>query len=316
MTASLLTVGLAQIAPIWLDREATLAKMVDWVARAGREGCQLVAFGEALLPGYPFWVELTDGARFESALQKRFYAHYAEQAVRIERGDLAPLCAAARAAKCWVLLGAMEQPAARGHSVYCSMVWIDPLGEVRNVHRKLMPTFEERLVWATGDGAGLRTFDVGPFRAGGLNCWENWMPLPRAALQAQGEDLHVALWPGNVRNTVDLTRHIAREGRSYSLAVSGLMRRADVPDHIPEAALLREVLPETSANGGSCIAGPDGQWLVEPVADVETLIVAQLDLARVREERQNFDPSGHYARPDVLRLEIDRRRQQVLIERD
>nr|WP_316638430.1 carbon-nitrogen hydrolase family protein [uncultured Roseateles sp.] len=316
MTASVLTVGLAQIAPIWLDRTATLAKMVDWVARAGREGCQLVAFGEALLPGYPFWVELTDGARFESALQKRFYAHYAEQAVRIERGDLAPLCAAARAAKCWVLLGVMEQPAARGHSVYCSMVWIDPQGEVRNVHRKLMPTFEERLVWATGDGAGLRTFDVGSFRAGGLNCWENWMPLPRAALQAQGEDLHVALWPGNVRNTIDLTRHIAREGRSYSLAVSGLMRRSDVPDHIPEAALLREVLPETSANGGSCIAGPDGQWLVEPVADAETLIVAQLDLARVREERQNFDPSGHYARPDVLRLEIDRRRQQVLLERD
>jgi predicted amidohydrolase len=124
----------------------------------------------------------------------------------------------------------------------------------------------------------------------GLNCWENWMPLPRAALQAQGEDLHVALWPGNVRNTEDLTRHIAREGRSFSLAVSGLMRRSDVPDHIPEAALLREALPEMSANGRSCIAGPDGRWIVAPVADVEQLIVAELDLARVREERQNFRP--------------------------
>ena len=310
----MLRVGLAQIAPVWLDRRATLAKMCGRVAEAATEGCALVCFGEALLPGYPFWVEHTDGARFEAPLQKRLFAHYVDQAVQIPRGDLQPLQDEARRGKIWVALGMIEQPRDRGHSVYCSLVLIDDTGEIRNVHRKLMPTHEERLVWAQGDGAGLRTFDLGDFRLGGLNCWENWMPLARAALQAQGEDLHLAVWPGSVRNTADITRHMAREGRSYVLSVSGLLRREDVPAHVPEAELLREALPAISADGGSCIAGPDGEWVIPPHANEEALLVADLSHARVREERQNFDPSGHYARPDALSLKLDRRRQSILTD--
>jgi nitrilase len=147
---------------------------------------------------------------------------------------------------------------------------------------------------------------------GGLNCWENWMPLPRAALYAQGEDLHVAIWPGGLHNTHDLTRFLAKEGRSYVISVSGLMRRSDVPDDVPQRALLLERLPETMANGGSCIAAPDGTWVVEPVVGEERLIIANLDHRRVREARQNFDPAGHYARPDVTRLVVDRTRQSTV----
>lgn len=311
-TSSTLTVALAQIAPVWLDQRATRDKIVDWIAQAGSSGAQLIAFGEGLLPGYPFWIEHTDGARFESARQKELFAHYVSQAVDIHAGDLDPVREAAKRANLWVALGIIERSRARGHSLFCSLVLIDPTGELRNVHRKLMPTHEERLAWSPGDGHGLRTFGIEPFTLGTLNCWENWMPLARSALYAQGEDLHLAVWPGNRRNTIDLTRHIAREGRSFSLSVSGLMRRSDVPDAVPDAAALRDALPEVMADGGSCIAAPDGSWLVEPCVGEEKLLLAELDHAMVRAERHSFDPFGHYSRPDVLELRVNRRRQTGL----
>lgn len=309
--ADMLTVGLAQIAPVWLDRVRTLDKVAAWVERAGQAGCGFVVFGEALVPGYPFWIEHTDGARFESPLQKDIHAHYLDQAVQIEAGHLDPICAAARKAGIAVMLGIIERPADRGgHSVYCSRVHIAADGTIASVHRKLMPTYEERLSWAQGDGHGLQVHRVGPFTVGGLNCFENWMPLSRAALYAQGENLHVALWPGNLRNTEATTRFLAREGRSYVLAVSGFLRKSDIPSDHPAAATLASC-PEVPANGGSCIAGPDGEWVVEPVTGREELLIARLDHRQVRRERQNFDQAGHYARPDVTRLVVDRRRQGI-----
>lgn len=307
-----LTVGVAQISPVWLNRTATVAKIVTWIETAAAQGCQFVVFGEALLPGYPFWIEHTDGARFESDLQKDIHAHYLDQAVQIEAGHLHPICAAAAAGNIAVMLGIIERPADRGgHSVYCSRVHIDASGQIASVHRKLMPTYEERLSWSAGDGHGLRVHPVSPFTVGGLNCFENWMPLTRTALYLQGEDLHVALWPGNRRNTEDTTRFLAREGRSFVLAVSGLLRREDIPADSPAAAMLARC-PAILADGGSAIAGPEGAWIVEPVTGREELILATLDHRRVRRERQNLDHAGHYARPDVTRLIVDRRRQSAI----
>jgi nitrilase len=306
-----LTVGLAQIAPVWLERTATLTNVVDWCVKAAKRDCGFVVFGEALAPGYPFWIEHTDGARFESSLQKEIHAHYLDQAVQIEAGHLEPVTKVAKELGLAVMLGIIERPADRGgHSVYCSRVHIGTDGKIASVHRKLMPTYEERLSWAPGDGHGMQVHHVGPFTVGGLNCYENWMPLSRAALYAQGEDLHVALWPGNLRNTEDTTRFLAREGRSYVLAVSGLMRKSDVPPGSPASAML-EKCPDVLADGGSCIAGPDGAWIVRPVTGVEDLIVATLDQRLVRRERQNFDQAGHYSRPDVTRLVVNRQRQTI-----
>jgi nitrilase len=308
-----LTVGLAQISPVWLDRDRTVVKVVDWIGQAAAGGCRLVAFGEALVPGYPFWVERTDGARFESPVQKAIFAHYLDQGVRIEAGHLDPVRRAAAKHRTAVYLGCVERPADRGgHTLYCSLVYIDPAGEVRSVHRKLMPTYEERLVWGVGDGHGLQCHALEEFTVGGLNCWENWMPLPRAALTAMGENLHVAVWPGSRRNTEDITRFIAREGRSYVLSVSGTMRAEEVPADVPHRDLMVPPADGPWADGGSCVAGPDGRWVVEPRTGGESLLVADLDVARVREERQNFDPTGHYSRPDVTRLFLDQRRQSVL----
>ncbi|KPJ77816.1 MAG: carbon-nitrogen hydrolase [Deltaproteobacteria bacterium SG8_13] len=308
-----LTVGLAQIAPIWLNRSKTLEKILAQVHTAVEKGCHLVVFGEALLPGYPFWIERTDGARFNSPMQKEIHAHYMQQAVQIEAGHLDALCRAAAKVQIAVVLGIIERPADRGgHSLYASLVYISPEGVVQSVHRKLMPTYEERLTWSPGDGHGLRVHRLGPFTVGGLNCWENWMPLARAALYAQGEDLHVAIWPGGLHNTQDSTRFIAIEARSYVVSVSGFMQASDFPADTPHLAAITADIDGPLANGGSCIAGPDGCWVVEPVVGEERLIVAVLEHRRVREERQNFDPVGHYSRPDVTQLTVNRQRQQTV----
>ncbi len=307
-----LRVAIAQVAPVWLDRQATLDKLLDYIGRAADEGARLVAFGEALLPGYPFWPELTEGARFDSEVQKELFAHYAEQAVDIGGGGLDGLCRLARQRTIGIYLGCIERATERSaHSLYASLVYIDPVGEIGSVHRKLCPTHEERLVWSPGDGHGLRVHALDGFRVGGLNCWENWMPLPRAALYAQGENVHVAAWPGSLRNTGDITRFMAREGRSFVLSVSGLMHRDWIPGAVPHADAIRTNAAAWMADGGSCIAGPDGQWLVEPRTECEFLACAELQLGAVYRERQNFDPAGHYSRPDVTRLTVDRRRQNT-----
>ena len=307
---SQLTVGLAQIAPVWLNRDATLAKVGDWARKAADEGCSLVAFGEALIPGYPFWVERTDGARFESSLQKSLYSHYLSQGIDIAAGDLDPLRKIARDRQIAIYVGIMERAHDRsGHSLYCTMAFIDASGEIGSTHRKLMPTYEERLVWAIGDGNGLRTHKIGPFTVGGLNCWENWLPLARSALYAQGEDLHVAIWPGNQGNTEDITRFVAREGRSYVMSVSGLMRASDIADDIPHYDELMAAADPVMANGGSCLSDPQGNWVLPPETDNEILRIATINHGMVREERQSLDVAGHYSRPDVTRLIVDRKRQ-------
>ena len=191
-------------------------------------------------------------------------------------------------------------------------MYIDAKGDIKSVHRKLQPTYDERLTWAPGDGNGLQVHSLKDFTVGGLNCWENWMPLPRASLYGQGENLHIAVWPGSDHNTKDITRFIARESRSYVISVSSLMRRTDFPKDTPHLDKILEKAPDQLTNGGSCIAFPDGEWLVEPVLHKEGLIIETLNFNRVLEERQNFDAVGHYSRPDITHLQVNRERQRTV----
>ncbi|MEM7728053.1 MAG: carbon-nitrogen hydrolase family protein [Pseudomonadota bacterium] len=308
-----LRVAVAQLAPVFLDRAGSTARVVEAIREARSQGAELICFPESYLPGYPFWLSEGGGARFDDDRNKRLFAHYADQAVTIEDGHLDPVCDALREAGMAAWLGMVERPRDRsGHSLYCAYVFIDAAGAVRSVHRKLQPTYEERLVWSPGDGHGLVTHRLGAFTTGGLNCWENWMPLARAALHAQGEDLHMAGWPGSERNTRDLTPVLAKEGRSFVVSVGAVMRASDVRDDMPEADHVRAAVGEQASDGGSCVCAPDGNFVMEPWLNETGVRTVEIDAARVREERQNFDPSGHYSRPDVTRLIVDRTRQATV----
>lgn len=309
MSDSILKVALAQIAPVWLDKFATLSLVQNKIKEAAQQGCELIIFGEGLVPGYPWWLSITHASAWDNRIQKEIHAHYARNSVQIEKGDLHEIQALAKTHRVAVYLGIIERPQDRGgHSLYCSLVYINPEGEICSVHRKLQPTYEERLTWSPGDGNGLQVHSLKEFTVGGLNCWENWMPLARTALYGLGENLHIAVWPGAVRNTENITRMIAQESRSFVISVSNLMRKSDFPSSTPHLDYILENCPELLANGGSCIAGPDGKWILEPVADQEGLLIQTLDFNRVLEERQNFDPVGHYSRPDVLKLGVNRER--------
>jgi len=312
-----LKIAMAQIAPVWLNKSATIDRIKEYIIKAAKDNCELVVFGEALLPGYPFWISMTDGAQFDSKVQKEIHAHYVKNSVQIEAGELDDICVLAKQHKIAIYLGLMERAKNRGgNSIYCSLAYIDNQGEIKSVHRKLQPTYEERLTWAPGDGNGLQVHDLKNFSVGGLNCWENWMPLPRATLYGLGENLHIAVWPGSDYNTADITRFIARESRSFVVSVSSLMSKTDFPEDTPHLNAILENCPETLANGGSCIAGADGEWILPPVIDKEGLITTTIDFNRVLEERQNFDPVGHYSRPDVTKLSVNRERQSTIEIKD
>jgi len=309
----ILKVALAQISPVWLNKTETLHKVENAIIEASKDNVELIVFGEGLVPGYPFWLALTGGAEWDKAVNKELHAHYVRNSVTIEKGDLNSVCDLAKQHNMAIYLGVIERPLDRGgHSVYASLVYIDNHGIIKSVHRKLQPTYDERLTWSPGDGNGLQVHSLKQFTVGGLNCWENWMPLPRAALYGLGENLHIAVWPGSDHNTKDITRFIARESRSFVISVSCLMTAEHFPRETPHLDQILKNAPKVLTNGGSCIAGPDGEWIVEPVIDTEGLIIKTIDFNRVLEERQNFDPVGHYSRPDVTQLTVNRERQSTI----
>jgi len=308
-----LKVALAQISPVWLNKSETFKKVEKSIMDAAKQKCELIVFGEGLVPGYPFWLALTGGAEWDKKVNKELHAHYVSNSITIEKGDLDAVCALSKKHALAIYLGVIERPLDRGgHSIYASLVYIDQEGNIQSVHRKLQPTYDERLTWSPGDGHGLKVHGLKKFTLGGLNCWENWMPLPRAALYGLGEDLHIAVWPGSDHNTKDITRFIARESRSYVISVSSLMRKSDFPKETPRLNEILQNAPDVLANGGSCIAGPDGEWVIEPVLHTEGLIIEELNFSRVLEERQNFDPVGHYSRPDVTKLTVNTERQSTV----
>ena len=308
-----LKIAMAQIASVWLDKQKTLQKIEQCIIDASKQDADLIVFGEGLLPGYPFWLALTGGAEWNTELNKTLHAHYVTNSICIEKGELNSVCKLAKEHEITIYLGIIERPLDRGgHSIYASLVYINSSGEIQSVHRKLQPTYDERLTWASGDGHGLQVHSLKAFTVGGLNCWENWMPLPRASLYGQGENLHIAVWPGSDHNTKDITRFIARESRSFVVSVSSLMRISDFPSTTPFYKEIIENAPDVLANGGSCIAGPDGEWIVKPIIDQEGIFYQTINFSEVLKERQNFDPVGHYSRPDVTQLSINRVRQSTI----
>ena len=301
-------VAAVQAAPVFLDREATVAKAAALIGEAAANGAQLVAFPETWIPGYPAWI--FGAAGWDDAAQKRVFGRLNANAVEVPSPAVDDLCRAAKEAGVVVVMGMTERDArsSRG-TLYNSILYISERGDALGVHRKLMPTHAERIVWGQGDGSTLHVFDTPVGRVGGLACWEHWMPLARFAMHARGEQIHVAAWPevGDPELHRFCTRHYAFEGRCFALCVIGARLR---PDDLPDDFELREAMGATDdfvavPAGGTCVFAPDGTVVADSVAGEETIVYADLDLGRIAEEQAALDVVGHYNRPDVFSFSVD-----------
>ncbi|MHA2502909.1 MAG: carbon-nitrogen hydrolase family protein [Candidatus Kariarchaeaceae archaeon] len=297
-------VAAIQIAPIFLRKEETWKKLKEWITRAANEGAQLITWGETLIPGYPQWISPTGGAKFNDSDQKRAYQTYLEQGLTLDDPIIGEMKTVAKELGVYLMGGILETYSG---STFATLITVGPTGELLNRHRKLKPTFEERLVWADGDGKGLRTTKTEFGVIGGLNCWENWLPLARAALHRQEEQIHVAVWPGSDGLTKDITRFLALEGRSFVISASGLLRAPDF-DHLSDEEFpFKEDMRARRfwQNGGSMIVNPRGETIAGPLVDEEGIIYADIDIGMVLQERQNLDISGHYSRFDVFEFKVN-----------
>ncbi len=295
-------VAVIQMSPVFLDKQASWKKLKTLILEAIGEGASVITWGETLIPGYPVWMGLTDSARWDNPDQKRAYATYAREAVRLDGSIVEEMRKISLENGVMLMGGILE---GGGSSVYATLLTIGFEGEILGRHRKIKPTFDERLLWADGDTEGLRTYETPEGRIGGLNCWENWIPLARAALHQEGEVIHVAVWPGSYSLTKDITRFMALEGRSWILSACGVYRGEDFGHLSLDDFPMRDEMMSAGGihSGGSLIANPIGEIIAGPLPDYEEgILYADVDRRTVLEERQNFDYSGHYGRPDLLRV--------------
>ena len=282
-------------------------------AEAAAGGATLVAFPETWLPGYPVWLDVCrDVALWDHAPTKKVFGRFAAESVGVPSEATSALGEIARANAVTLVMGVSERvDEGRGNgTLYNSILTFGTDGALLNHHRKLVPTYTERMVWGPGDADGIRAVSSGGARVGALVCWEHWMPLARQALHESGEDIHVALWPTVHEMLQVASRHYAFEGRCYVLASGSLMRANDLPPELEPHASKAAHGEQFVMRGGSAIIAPDGSYVAGPVYEQEALLIADLDLARIREERMTLDVSGHYHRPDVLALHVTRGSRQ------
>jgi len=296
----------AEVAP---DLEHGLALTRQLTQAAADRGATLVVFPETWIPGYPAWLDVCrDVALWDHGPVKRVFARMAENSVDITGESGRALGAIAKDAGVTLVVGITERVSSgtgRG-TLYNALLTYASDGTLLNHHRKLVPTYTERMVWGQGDAAGLVAVETSAGRIGGLVCWEHWMPLARQALHDSGEDIHVAVWPTAHEMLQVASRHYAFEGRCFVVVAGSLMRMNALP---PELEVHPDKASQTWAlRGGSAIIAPNGQYLAGPVFEEPCTLVADLDLAQVREESMSLDVAGHYSRPDVLTIRVDRHR--------
>jgi nitrilase len=295
-------VACVQVEPVVLDREATLDKLESVAAEAAGNGAELVVFPETFVPVYPSSLWAKAFADWDATASKETFARLAQESVAVGSPAERRIGAAAQELGVWIVTGVNEVDPERPGTIYNSLLYHSPAGELALHHRKLVPTNHERLIWGQGDGRGLETVETGFGRLGGLICWENYMPLARVALYESGVEIYVASTADDGDAWQRTLVHVARESRAYVVAPAHFQRESAYPADFPLAAEIAGA--GTIGRGGSAILAPDGSYLAGPSYDEEAILYAELDPARLLAERQRFDPVGHYSRPDVLQLTI------------
>jgi nitrilase len=297
------TIAVIQASPLFMDREATIEKACRLILEAAENGARTVLLPEAFVPGYPDWIWNVPAGHM--GLQHQLYAKMLEQSVTIPSEATDRLCAAAREGDIYVMIGISERNSkASGGSLYNTLLYIDPQGTIMGTHQKLVPTAPERTIWAYGDPSGLQVFDTPLCKVGGLTCWENYMPLARYTLYAQGIELYLAptydegeVWQASMR-------HIAREGRTYVIGCCMVSKKEDIVSHCPELESYYESAGEWINRGNSIIVDPNGEIIAGPLHEEEGILYAEMDLKMLHGSKWNLDVAGHYARPDAFELTV------------
>ena len=303
------TVAAVQATPVFLDTEATVEKACGLIKEAAGQAARLIVFPEAFVPTYPDWVW-----RLPAWGDGQFMSRLYDQAVSVPGPIVTRLGEAAREAAAYVVMGINE---IEGGTLYNTLIYLAPDGSLAGKHRKLMPTGGERTVWGYGDGSTLGVMRT-PFGVvGGLICWENYMPLARAAMYAQGMEILVAPTWDNDETWISTLRHIAKEGRCYVIGVSPVLRGADVPEDL-RGEIYRDATgpAETDwmSRGLGTVVAPGGEILAGPLRDQEGIVLAVIDVEQtVQAHRRMFDPVGHYARPDVFTLSVNTRERRAVV---
>jgi nitrilase len=295
-------VACVQAEPVILDREGTLDKLTALTVEAKADGAGLVVFPETFVPAYPSSAWAKHLAGWADPRAKSAFAVLARESVEVPGPAADRLAGIARDNEVWLVTGVNERDPSSPGTLYNALLYHSPDGELAVHHRKLVPTNHERLVWGQGDGSGLRALQTPIGRLGGLICWENYMPLARFSLYESGVEIYIAATADDGDAWQATLVHIARESRAFVVAAAHLQRVGSYPDDFP----LREELAgmDVIGRGGSAILAPDGSYLAGPLYDEEGILYADLEPQRLDEERQRFDPAGHYHRPDVLELKV------------
>ncbi len=293
--------------------EKTLDRAVELIGEAAAKGAELIVFPEAFVPGYPAWVwRLRPGGDWD--LSEVLHQRLLDNSVDLDADELAPVREATAAAGVTVVMGINERDGGMGRTtLYNSLVMIGADGRILNHHRKLMPTNPERMIWGFGDGAGLRAAETPVGRIDALLCWENYMPLARFALYAQGMDIHIAPSYDSGEGWIGTCRHIAREGGCWVIGSGVALRNRDLPDDFPERERLYPSSEDWINPGDSLVVAPGGELVAGPLNERQDLLYVDIDARRAAGARRTLDVAGHYARPDVLQLQVNRQRQSAAV---
>ena len=290
--------------PVFLDLPKSIEKACDLIAEAASEGARLIVFPETWLTGYPIWFDLIPGAALWGSDEANgVYQRLYENSPALSDAAIQQLGETAKSAQAIVVMGLHER---EGSTLYNTTLYIGVDGQIMGHHRKLVPTYTERLIWGRGDGSTLEVFDTPLGKTGGLICWEHWMPLARYTYHAQGEQIHIAQWPTVKTMHQVASRNYAFEGRCFVIAAGTVLHRDEV---LACGLPLLEQIPDEEDDlvmrGGSCIIGPDGMFLAEPVFNQPGFVTAEIDPRKAISESMTLDVAGHYSRPDIFTLEVN-----------